>query len=100
MSLVFPILSVAFMKTLKAIPILSGASGAEVAYRRFSGLRSRCTTPFSCRYCTEGKEQDADHKMNAVNEITRLCLVSLFHEVFLLAAVNEELFRCDTSVAG
>lgn len=36
-----------------SIPILRGASGAEVAYRRFSGFRSRCTTPFSCRYCTQ-----------------------------------------------
>lgn len=36
-----------------SIPILRGASGAEVAYRRFSGFRSRCTMPFSCRYCKE-----------------------------------------------
>lgn len=34
-------------------PIFRGASGDRSAYSRFSGFRSRCTTPFSCRYCRE-----------------------------------------------
>lgn len=35
-------------------PIFRGASGDRSAYSRFSGFRSRCTTPFSCKYCGDG----------------------------------------------